>query len=137
MSNTDNDFEEVALSAWAKFEKQGDVVRGVFSEYFIKEAQGAFGEQTVAVLNDSSFNGKEVGTMNIGLSSKNPRYKNAIKNLKAWHTVLITLEGFYNQDKDALEQFGGKTKLGVSFAKNYSIKQSKSPVAPDLADAPF
>lgn len=50
-----------------------------------------------------------------------------MKALKQGHQVEITLEGFYNQDKSELVSEPGKTKKGISFAKNYSIRQSKLP----------
>ena len=77
----DNDFEDVAGSAWAKFDKKGDIARGIFSEYFIKPERDQFPEQIVAVLVNATFNGEPVGTLNVGLSSKNARYANGIKSL--------------------------------------------------------
>jgi len=119
MSN--DDMEEVASGGWAKFTKQGDKAQWIFTGYHIKEAQGQFAEQIVAELDTPE------GVVYVGLPSKNTRYSNGIKNLKVGHKALITLDGFYNQDKGELGAEPGKTKLGMSFAKNYSIKQSKAP----------
>lgn len=117
----DDGMEEVGGSAWAKFNTAGDEAKGIFTEYFIKEANGMYGEQIVAVLSTPN------GSINVGLPSKNPRYSGGIKNLKVGHKVIIKLVGFYNQDKDELVPEPGKTKGGVNFAKNYSIQQSKLP----------
>lgn len=117
----DDGMEDVGGSMWFKFNTAGDTARGVFVEYFIKEANGMYGEQIVAVLSTPQ------GNINVGIPSKNPRYSGGIKNLKVGHTALIELEGFYNQDKDELVSEPGKTKGGVNFAKNYKIQQSKLP----------
>lgn len=135
---TASEWEEVATGGWAKFVDAGDKAQGIFTGYHIKAENGQFGEQIVAELDTPE------GVVYVGLSSKNPRYSNGIKNLKVGHDTLITLEGFYNQDKGELQSEPGKTKLGMSFAKNYSIKQSKlpdpsfnKPVSVDDFDAPF
>lgn len=103
MSN-DTEFEEVGGSSWAKFINAGDEARGVFKEFFIKEANGMYGEQIVAILDTPQ------GTINVGIPSKNPRYSGGIKNLKVGHTVIIKLSGFFNQDKCELQDTPGKTK---------------------------
>lgn len=120
-TNLEDDFEEVSSGGWAKFDHQGQQVRGVFVESFTKEARDQFGEQIVATLDTAD------GLINVGFPASNPKYKNGVKALKVGHDVLITLEGFWNQDKWELVTEAGKTKKGMSFAKSYSIKQSKNP----------
>lgn len=115
------EWEEVQSGGWAKFMAAGDKAQWVFTGYHLKEANGQFAEQIVAELDTPE------GTVYVGLPYKNPRYGNGIKNLKVGHMTLITLEGFYNQDKGELQDTPGKTKLGMSFAKNYSIKQKPLP----------
>lgn len=88
-----DDFEEVSAGGWAKFDHQGQQVRGVFVESFTKEARDQFGEQIVATLDTAD------GLMNVGFPASNPKYKNGVKALKVGHDVLVTLEGFWNQDK--------------------------------------
>lgn len=116
-----DDFEEVSAGGWAKFDHQWQQVRWVFVEYFIKEARDQFGEQIVATLDTPE------GLINVWFPSSNAKYKSGVKALKVGHDVLVTLEGFWNQDKWELVTEPGKTKKGMSFAKSYSIKQSKNP----------
>lgn len=129
-----DDFDEVSGSAWAKFEKKGDSFVGMFTEHFDKEARDQFGAQIVAVLETTE------GTINVGLPASNPRYLGAIRKLVPGHDVKITLEGYYNQDTGTLMDEGGKTKKGTNWAKNYSIKQSRTPnpnFMKDVADNTF
>jgi hypothetical protein len=121
MATTQDDFDEVSGSAWAEFKKKGDSFQGMFIEHFDKEARGKYGPQIVAVLETSA------GTINVGLPAANSRYLGAIRKLTPGHDVKISLEGYYNQDTEQLMDVPGKTKKGTNWAKNYSIKQSRTP----------
>lgn len=116
---TEFDFEEVQAGGWAKLTNKWELVEGIFIETFTKPAQDQFGEQVVLVLeNDGSIT-------NIGLPGKNAKYTNTAKALKPGHRVRVTLAGFYDQDKGMLVDLPGKTKKGTSYAKSYTIQQSK------------
>lgn len=116
-----DDFEEVSAGGWAKLTNKGDLVRGMFTGYFIQPAREQFGEQIVATLE-----GEDGSVTNVGLPTSNPKYANGIKKLTPGHDVIITLEGFWNSDKGEMVDESGKTKKMKSFAKSYSIRQSKS-----------
>lgn len=118
-TETNFDFEEVQAGGWAKFTAKGEQVEGIFIETFNKPAQDQFGEQVVIVLeNDGSIT-------NVWLPAKNAKYSNTAKALKPGHRVRVTLAGFYNQDSGNIVDLPGKTKKGTSYAKNYTIAQSK------------
>lgn len=116
------EMEDVAAGGWTKLMATGDKAEGIFVKSFVKPPRDQFGEQIVAVLVDAD--GIE---QNVALPASNTRYVNQVKGLKVGHQVVITLEGFWNKDKSELVSEPGKTKGGLSFAKNYSIKQSKLP----------
>lgn len=118
---TDEEFQEVSWSSWAKFQNKWDTVQWVFIEHFTKEAREQFGEQIVAVLQTADW------TVNVGLPASNPRYLWGIRKLIPWHNVRITLSWFFNQDTQTLSDVPWKTRKGTSFAKNYSILQSINP----------
>lgn len=122
-NDTNNEFEEVSAGSWAKFTTKGESVEGTFVEYLTKPATDQFGEQIVAVLSADG------STVNVGFPSKNPKYLNSVKALKPGHKVRVTLNGFYNQATGTMVDEPGKTKTGISFAKNYQILQSKLPDA--------
>lgn len=115
------EMEDVSVGGWLKLVAMGDKATGIFIKSFVKPATESFGEQICVTLLTES------GEQSVGLPWKNPRYVNSVKALKPGHQVEITLEGFYNQDKSELVSEPGKTKKGISFAKNYSIRQSKLP----------
>ncbi len=117
----DDGMEEVISGWWAKFVTAWDSAHGIFTGFHIKEANGQFSEQIVAEFDTPN------GIVYVGLPSKNPRNSNSIQSLKIGHRACITLIGFYNQDKWEVVDQPGKTKLGMSFAKNYSFRQSKLP----------
>lgn len=118
MGKSDMQFEDVDSGGWAKLTQAGETVEGIFQSWFIKPAQGQFGEQIVAVLdNDGSIT-------NIWFPSKNAKYSNGVRALKVGHRVRVTLAWFYNQDSETIVPEAGKTKKGTSFAKSYTIQQS-------------
>ena len=116
------EMQDVASGGWLKLVETGDKAEWVFQKYFMKEAREQYGEQIVAVLIDAG--GVE---QNVSFPASNTRYLNQVKGLKPGHKVIVTLEWFWNKDKGELVNESGKTKWGMSFAKNYSIKQSTLP----------
>lgn len=134
------EMQDIEGGSWMKFQQVGDTAEGVFKEFFVKEARELFPEQLVIVLT-----GADGSETNVWFSTANPRYANSIRNMKAGHYVKVSLTGYYNQDTQTSVTEPGKTKKGMSFAKQYKFEMSKDPVAPvapvtheiSIDDAPF